>query len=132
MHHIHSARTLSAPFLILMFAVVAGAFAAGERDGQVRVPAIPTQPPPPAPSTQVEPRSPTNQNNVPPAPDPCAVPQWLPDESARVDDAVTRLLKLQKVDVAEYRKKAPTNCAQQLFKYRVSVLGRIVAAVEGK
>jgi hypothetical protein len=122
-------------------------------------PAVPPLPPPkpagrgrpdtPAqPPTQVEPRSRSNQgggSSVPPRPAPsgasdqggtaassadCAIPAWLASESDRVDDVVVRLHKLRSLDTADYRKNAPANCAQQLFKYRISVLNQIVELLE--
>lgn len=63
----------------------------------------------------------------------CSVPPWLAEESAHLDDAIVRLHKLQRLDTVGYTTTAPpTACAQQLFKYRVSVLNKIIASMEGR
>jgi hypothetical protein len=53
-------------------------------------------------------------------------------ESARIDDIIVRLHKLQQLDTGAYQANAPTECAQQLFTYRLSVLNKIVSAMEAQ
>jgi len=79
------------------------------------------------------------QNNIPRPSEPqptraeCVIPTWLAPESSRIDEIVLKLHALQKLDAAAYKKEAPpTDCPQQLFKYRVSILDKVVALMERK
>jgi hypothetical protein len=84
---------------------------------QANIPKTPNPPTPAPPPTRAE----------------CVIPMWLATESARIDDIVLKLHTLQKMDVAGYKKEAPSaDCPQQLFKYRVSILSKVVALMEGK
>jgi hypothetical protein len=60
----------------------------------------------------------------------CVLPQWLESESQRLDDIVVRLHKRQGLDLAGYQKESPADCPLQRFKYRVNVLGQLVAYME--
>lgn len=79
------------------------------------------------------------QNNIPRPSEPqptraeCVIATWLAPESSRIDEIVLKLHALQKLDAAAYKKEAPpAECPQQLFKYRVSILDKVVALMERK
>jgi hypothetical protein len=134
--------------VIAVVAVLVLVAAMGGLAGQVRVPSIP----PPKPTPNVFPPitkglPPDEEGQVPkfpkattPAPasnglppfDPCAIPASIAEDSARLDSSIVRLLAILKTEPDAYKKQAPTNCAMQLVRYRVSALSTILDRMEGK
>jgi hypothetical protein len=60
----------------------------------------------------------------------CSMPQWLVPLNARLDMLALRLHRLNKLDTAQYIKAAPSQCAQELFVYRLGVLEGLIGQME--
>src|SRR5262245_1952041 len=60
----------------------------------------------------------------------CVLPQWLENESDKVNSAVVRLHALQKLDTEGYKKASPDDCQLKRLRYRVNVLDQLVLNLE--